>query len=149
MTRSYLCEIVKHEVSRSKHFTETLSLMLLNIDIEPITADFNTEKSDQIILAVTRIIQDAMRPIDIFARWGEFSFMLVLPREKSSYAVKLAKNIKQVIESAQISSDAHLHINATVTEVKSPEKGREAIDRLEKKMKASGSNRNSLRIAVT
>lgn len=149
MTKPYLCELLKHEVLSSKHFTEAISLMLLDIDIVPIAEELNTEQNDRVTQAVTKIIQDYMRPIDVFARWGEFSFMVVLPREKSEYAVELAKKIEHAIEAAKISSDIHLHITATVTEVKSPEKGQEAIDRLEKQIKEFRLNRKSLSIAVT
>ena len=148
LTKTYLCEFLQQELRRSHHFSEAMSLMMLDIEIVPVHGELSQEERDALVLSITRIIHEFLQPTDIFARWDEASFMLVLPRKDASQAVALGEQIEKAIEAAEISSDAHLHICASVTEVLATDKGRDAIQRLEKQVQKFKQNRKSLRIAV-
>lgn len=148
LTKNYLCEFLQQELRRSHHFSESMSLMMLDIEIIPVHDELSQEERDSLVLSITRIIHEFLQPTDIFARWEEASFMLVLPRKNASQTVELGERIQMAIEDADISSEAHLHISASVTEVQATDQGRDAIERLEKQMQKFKQTRRSLRIAV-
>ena len=148
LTKPYLCEIFQQEMNRSKHFSEHVSLMLLDIDIELLDEKVGKALNDEVIMAVTNIVKGLLRPTDIIARWDECRFMLMLPRADASNAVQLARKIEKAIESADITVHAHIHISATVTEVRPSDDRRAAVERLEEKLRVSRQNRKSLQISL-
>ena len=148
LTKSYLCEIVRQQVNDSHHYHDAMSLMLLDLNIAPLTAPDRIETHDQVIVAVTSIIREFLRPIDVLARWGDHSFMVVFPHEDSEYAGNVAKRIQQSIENRELARDVHLHIDVAVTRVRDSDMGRDAIDRLEERLNELKRNRKSLSMAV-
>ena len=131
LTKPFLCEILSQEIKRSQHFAENISLMLLDIAIEPLQGELTGDLSDQVIAEVTRIIRDHMQPTDVFARWDQCGFMVILPRADAEMAVKFGEIIRHAIESVEITSQVRLHINTAVTQIADQETSQEAIQRLE------------------
>ena len=84
LTKPFLCEIYQQEIKRSKHFSEPMSLMLLDIDIQPMDGEIDQDASDKIIVSITRTIKGLLQPTDILARWDECAFMVMLPRANAS-----------------------------------------------------------------
>jgi diguanylate cyclase (GGDEF)-like protein len=148
LTKSYLCEIVRQQVTDSHHYHEAMSLMLLDLDIVPLMTEKSVETHDRVIVAVTSIIREFLRPIDVLARWGDHSFMVVFPHEDSDFASNVAKRIQQSIENRELARDVNLHIDVAVTRVRDSDLGRDAIDRLEERLHELQRNRKSLSMAV-
>ena len=148
LTKPYLCEILQQEIKRSHFFDEKVSLMLLNIEVEPIDEELSGELQDSVILAITRVIKGYMRESDIFARWDRCAFMMVLPHSDTAYAIKTAQDIQAEIESADICTRAHLYINATVSEMNQGEKREDVLGRMEEQLDKNKKTRKSLRITV-
>jgi diguanylate cyclase (GGDEF)-like protein len=148
LTKSYLCEIFQQEVKRSQHFAEAVSLMLLDIHIQPIEGELNSELCDAVVTSITKTIKDLLRPTDVLARWEQCSFMLLLPKSDSEQAVELAKNIEHAIDKAEITDRAHVHITAAVTQIRENDKERDAIYRLEQKLFEANRNRKSLQVSL-
>ena len=150
LTKPYLCEIFQQEFKRSRFFSEPMSLMLLEINIDPIEgAHCDTRECEQVLRRITALIQENLRPTDVFARWGDKSFMILLPRTHSEQAVKLAEKLQRVLEEAELTDKAHLHISVTVTEARKSDGGRQALDRLEEQMEKLRQNRKSLQLSIT
>jgi diguanylate cyclase (GGDEF)-like protein len=148
LTKPFLCEIYQQEIKRSKHFSEPMSLMLLDIDIQPVDGEIDRDASDKIIVSITRTIKGLLQPTDILARWDECAFMVMLPRANSASALALAKTIEKAIESSVITAHARIDISATVTEVTENDDRKDAIDRLEKKLVESKKARKSLHVSL-
>ncbi len=147
LTRTYLCEMLKHEINRGRYFAESLSLMLIDIDIQS-TQELTQSHKDPIIRAITHEMNRHIQKADIFARWGESSFLVLMPRAREANALALAKQIQQSIEQLDFANDIYLHIYAAVTEVKLSEESRQVIDRLEDQLFRIKNNRKQLRISV-
>ncbi len=147
LTRTYLCEMLKHEINRGRYFAESLSLMLIDIDIQS-TQELTQSHKDPIIRAITHEMNRHIQKADIFARWGESSFLVLMPRAREANALALAKQIQQSIEQLDFANDIYLHIYAAVTEVKLSEESRQVIDRLEDQLVRIKNNRKQLRISV-
>ena len=150
LTKPYLCEIFQQEFKRSRYFSEPMSLMLLEINIDPIEeAHCDTRECEQVLRRITALIQETLRPTDVFARWGDKSFMVLLPRTHSEQAVKLAEKLQRVLEEAELTDKAHLHISVTVTEARKSDGGRQALDRLEEQMEKLRQSRKSLQLSIS
>jgi len=147
LTKPFLCEIFQQEIMRSKHFAEPMSLMLLDINIQPVDEEIGHTLSDKIIVTITRTIKGLLQPTDILARWDECTFMVMLPRAKVERAIELAKVIESSIETSELTSHAHIDISATVTEVLPSDERKDAIDRLELKLAESKKSRKSLQVS--
>ncbi|MDJ0833441.1 MAG: MMPL family transporter [Gammaproteobacteria bacterium] len=131
LTKPFLCEILSQEIKRSHHFAENISLMLLDIEIIPREGELTGELSDQVIAEVTRIIRDHMQPTDVFARWDQCGFMVILPRADAGKAVSFGETIRHAIETVEVSTQVRLHINTAVAQISDQETSQEAIQRLE------------------
>jgi len=147
LTRPYLCEMLKHEINRGRYFAESLSLMLIDIDIQS-SEEISQTRKDPIIRAITHEINQHIQKADIFARWDESSFMVLMPRAKESNALALAKKIEQSIESADFAEDIFLQIHAAVAEVKLAEDSELVISRLEEQLFKAKHSRKNLRVSV-
>ncbi len=147
LTRPYLCEMLKHEINRGRYFAESLSLMLVDIDIQT-SRELSQSLKDPIIRAITHEINKHIQKADIFARWGDSSFMVLMPRAKETNALALAEQIEQSIERLELAEDIFLHIHAAVTEVKLSEDSAQVIERLEEQLLRIKNRRKNLRISV-
>jgi|GEM_PF-7121462 diguanylate cyclase (GGDEF)-like protein len=148
LTKPFLCELLSQEVKRSRHFSESISLMLLDIDIKPLHDELASDFNDAVVMDTTKLIHQIIQPTDVLARWEKCSFIMLLPKTTSSAAIKLAEKIKITIENAEITRQAKIEINAAVTEVLPADKSQDAIARLEKSLLESRENRKSFRITV-
>lgn len=151
LTKPYLCEIFQQEMKRSKYFAETMSLILLNIDIQPLDKEIDSDLSnmkDVVVIAITKIISRLIQAPDVLARWEKCSFMLLLPKSSSADAYKLAQKIEDEIKFANITELAHIHINVAVTETMTTDQGQDAIIRLEKKLLEFKQSHNSAQISL-
>jgi diguanylate cyclase (GGDEF)-like protein len=148
LTRSYLCEIVHQHVTESHHYHDNMSLMLLELDIAPLMVRDQVRMHDEVIVAIASLIREYLRPIDVLARWGDHSFMVMFPHEDSEYAHDVARRIQLGIENREIARDVRLHINVAVTRVRESDMGRDAIDRLEERLAELQRSRKSLSVAV-
>ncbi|MCP4077611.1 MAG: MMPL family transporter [Gammaproteobacteria bacterium] len=149
LTKPFLCEMLNQAERRSKHFSESISLILLDIDIKPLHDELPVDLHDSIVLSITETIQKIIRPADVLARWATCSFMMLLPRTMSSDAVELAEKIKVTIDNAEITTKARVEINAVVTEVLNSDSGKGAIERLESNLLESKLHQNNFGISVT
>ena len=146
LTKPFLCEMLQHEVRRSKIFSESLALVLLDIEIQPLHEGFDSDLNDTVVMAVTNIVHQMIKPTDILARWDKCSFILLLPRADSSMAVKLAEDIALEVENAQVTSQAKIIISAAATDIFGQEEGSSLIARLEEKMVEIKESNEGLRI---
>lgn len=148
LTKPYLCEILQQEMKRSQHFSETMCLMRLDMEIVPIQESVSPTLMDSVTLAITKIIQGYMRETDVFARWDKCGFMLLLPRTDSGDAIKIARKIQSTIEVADICTRVHLFMNATVTEIVDGDNREKILTRMEQQLNKSKQNRKSLSVSI-
>lgn len=148
LTRPYLCEIFQQEFKRSQYFREPMSLMLLNIDIQPIDNSHKLDLNNVVVTSVTGIIKGLIEAPDVLARWDKCSFMLLLPNASLKDAHKQAKRIEDAVKEAEITDLAHIHINVAVTETLTTDHGQDAINRLENKLLDFKQSHNSTKISL-
>jgi diguanylate cyclase (GGDEF)-like protein len=82
--------VLNAQVTRSRRYTNPLSLAVVEIDAEL----EETETTSEIILAVSRYLRDRLRWVDLIARWSDGQFMLILPETNAADARNILTKIK-------------------------------------------------------
>ncbi len=85
-------------VAISKRYHTPLSLIIFDLDnLKFINDNYGHLVGDQILIVVTKIIQNAIRETDLLARWGGDEFMLLLTNTGEDDAIQLAQRIRKLI----------------------------------------------------
>ena len=117
MTKEFFCEQLNLELARCRRFDENLSAIVLDIELNGLNdARRAVHLSEAATARITRLIQGQSRSVDIFARWDEFCFAIVLPRTRSREAIRITDRIKRIIEDADLPDVGRAHIRAVVAE---------------------------------
>lgn len=91
-----LYQSLEPQVSRSRRYNNLLSILIMRIDnLEDITRDFGYEKSNQLLQAISEILNDQMRWADSIGRLSENEFMLIMPETPQDIAGHLADKIRE------------------------------------------------------
>jgi hypothetical protein len=117
MTKGFFCEQLQLELARCRRFHEKLSAIVLDIELVGFEDDQSRARlSEAATASITRLIQQQSRSVDIFARWDEFCFAIVLPRTHPSEAIRITDRIKEIIEDTDLPDIGRAHIRAVVAE---------------------------------
>lgn len=100
----WMKSMLDRQVMRSATDQVPLSLMLFDIDqFMSFHADFGEEVANQALYTIAQLLVENVRPTDLYARYQEDKFLVVLPDTDMEGAKMLAKRIQDVIKETQIS----------------------------------------------
>lgn len=148
VTKPFLYEHLQLEIERSRRYTESLSLILLDIDMERDGLFGSLQLGELGIKAITRAIAEQTRSVDVFARWDESRFVVVMPRTSSALAVGITERMKRVIEETHIDGVGRLHINAAVTQSQGDDDVDELLQKIELQLDEMKGRGRSLSFSV-
>jgi diguanylate cyclase (GGDEF)-like protein len=132
LTKPFLCEFLKQELKRSKARRTPVSLVLLRFNISSIDDSSFETIHDSIVYSVSRLIYAQLRDADIFARWDECGFMLMLPETDADGALQRVNALRQEIQSNElIEHRIRIDVDAVLAQAKPGERSQELIERLE------------------
>lgn len=102
----YLLVLAEHEFTRAQRYKRPLSLVMLSLDnLEKISEIYGEDVVDKAFGAVVDYCRKNVRFVDIFGRYGDGEFLLLLPEAKSKAAEKMAERIRQHVVETPIPSD--------------------------------------------
>ncbi len=105
-----------HAVQNAKRYREPLSLIMFDIDFfKKINDDFGHNIGDIVLQHVAKTISERLRSADIFARWGGEEFMVLLPKSDYDDAMKLAEDLRSVVENESFETIGYITISFGVT----------------------------------
>lgn len=143
--RRFMNQKLEEEISKYKRYKTPFSLLLIDIDyFKKINDTYGHDKGDLIIKQISSLIQQNIRNTDISARWGGEEFLILAPNSDLNGALKLANNLKELIENAQFEVKQKITISAGVSvfeENLNQEKLLKLADNALYKAKGSGRNR--------
>lgn len=91
----YFQQRLEEEIARAARFGHELSLIMLDIDD---FKDFNDrylhQRGDKVLQAVSHIVRENLRDIDVAARYGGEEFVVVLPETDVEGAAAVAERIR-------------------------------------------------------
>jgi diguanylate cyclase (GGDEF)-like protein len=111
----YLHQRLDEELERAARFGHQLSVIMLDIDdFKQFNDRYGHPKGDMVLRAVSTIVTQNLREIDVAARYGGEEFVLVLPETDLAGAAAVAERIR-----VSMAEYPHLSIpgdNETVTQ---------------------------------
>lgn len=97
--RQKLDEVLDNEIHRSNRSTSTFSLIILDLDrFKSVNDTYGHQAGDEVLIEVSKILQESSRKTDIIGRWGGEEFMIICPETGGKGGEKLAEKIRRNIE---------------------------------------------------
>ena len=102
--RRYFDEYSEKEWKRAQRDKNPFSVIMIDLDsFKPYNDTYGHQQGDACLKKVAGVIKGAMkRPADLAARYGGEEFVLILPDTDEDGALKLAKKLRQEVESLKI-----------------------------------------------
>ncbi|MFH1230989.1 MAG: GGDEF domain-containing protein [Planctomycetota bacterium] len=94
----YIKERLDNELKRAHQFNQPLAILIIDIDnFKKYNDSYGHLMGNNCLQAVSRLIKESIRNIDIPARYGGEEFLVILPCTKSNEAIKIAEKVRQHI----------------------------------------------------
>jgi diguanylate cyclase (GGDEF)-like protein len=95
------------ELERQKRYPSPLSLLMIDIDYFKHYNDTNGHLAgDEVLKAVSMLIQQGVRHSDIVARYGGEEFSAILMNSGKDYATEIAERVRRNVAEARLHNEA-------------------------------------------
>jgi diguanylate cyclase (GGDEF)-like protein len=92
-------EKLTEELKRLNRFSETISLMLVDIDFfKRINDTYGHPVGDLVLKNVSKVVRQTIRDIDIPARYGGEEFAIILPGTDETAAENIAERLRKAVQ---------------------------------------------------
>ena len=109
-----LLTLLEKEIERARRYSETISLLLLDLDdFKQVNDVFGHQKGDEVLVQLADIIRETIRTMDIAGRYGGEEFALILPETDMAAAVQSAERLRATV-ATRLRQDVQLTISAGV-----------------------------------
>jgi diguanylate cyclase (GGDEF)-like protein len=113
--RRYFHDIAQRELARVAGGEGTVSLIMFDLDhFKQVNDRFGHETGDKVLNDVVNAVQQTVRPMDLFGRFGGEEFLILLPDTPQAIAVEVAERIRKKVEGMQCEHHGH-NIRVTVS----------------------------------
>lgn len=97
--RSKVLGVIESEWARSIRYHSPVSLIMFDIDgLQAFNESHGYDVGDEIMLAITGVIEKNIRTTDLLGRFGDDEFILVVPTTNNEQAAWLADKLSHVIK---------------------------------------------------
>ena len=111
--RRFLRKRLEEELSRAKRSQSALSVVLLDLDhFKNINDTHGHNVGDEVLCAVSEVLQSGLRQGDVVGRWGGEEFMAILPNSDVAAARITSERLRKAVEKLDLS---HIHEALKVT----------------------------------
>jgi len=147
--RSKFNEVFELEVQTAKANNHHLSFAIFDIDFFKKVNDTHGHIiGDETLITFAKTIQDNIREVDTFARWGGEEFVLAMSGTDSQTAFKVVDNLRQIIEKTHFKVVEHITCSVGLTAVNPEDKIDDILIRADEALyeaKESGRNKVCLK----
>ena len=137
-------EALSSELEVAKRYGNTFSLIMFDIDHFKQFNDQNGHSfGDKVLKAIANLVQESVREVDVFARWGGEEFVILLPQTHCQEASALAERLRTLIYKESLKKEMDLTCSFGVTSFLSQDDQElimERVDRALYKAKEGGRN---------
>lgn len=139
-------ELLNREVERSKRYKTGLSIIMCDIDhFKKINDTFGHDVGDNALKVFSNKINENIREVDMFARWGGEEFMILMPNVNIEGASSLAEKLRRIIEATEVKKITSFTASFGVTDLNEDDTTESFIKRVDEAMyKAKESGRNKV-----
>ena len=97
-------EVLASEIDRAARFSSPLSLILFDIDhFKRVNDTFGHQTGDRVLAQLAVTVDNTIRTIDLFARWGGEEFVVLLPGSDLNAGRLLAEKLRILLEKQSFS----------------------------------------------
>ncbi len=108
LNRRYLHERLKDELARSARHGHNFGLLMVDIDgFKQCNDTLGHPAGDKVLRAVADTLANAVRSIDIVARYGGDEFMIILPETVKSVAIDIAERIRNNVSQKAVQGNGN------------------------------------------
>ena len=110
LNRRGLDEAFAREVARAKRYGRPLCIALLDVDdFKQVNDSHGHGVGDEVLVHLTRVVRETVRPNDVVARYGGEEFLLILPETTVTEAMPVMKRIQR-----ELTKRIYLHNNEKI-----------------------------------
>lgn len=92
-------ELFALESERSRRFSQPLSLILIDIDhFKSVNDTHGHDIGDAVLVQLAVTVQENIRKIDVFARWGGEEFLVLCPSTDRDNVLEFAEKLRAAVE---------------------------------------------------
>lgn len=104
--------VLVSEVARAKRYGTPLALVMYDIDyFKRVNDNFGHDVGDYVLQALTRLVKQNIRSVDVVARWGGEEFMILMPQADMPAAVAAAEKLRMAIADYRFDKVEHLTVS--------------------------------------
>ena len=110
INRRAMHRFLQNEIARFERTGSTFSLVLVDIDhFKNINDQFGHDIGDDVLIALSKAFESAVREQDIVSRWGGEEFLILLPGTAQDDAFVQAKRLRQLLDSDALQFERYPH----------------------------------------
>lgn len=114
--RRYFMEQAELELSRSVRYSNSLSVLMMDIDFfKRINDSYGHKIGDAVLKKLAEICRETLREVDIIGRIGGEEFAVLLPETGTVEAAEAAERLRQSLANAQVPLENNLFLQFTVS----------------------------------
>ena len=127
----------------------TFSVALMDLDyFKQVNDTYGHLCGDEVLKGFARLVEEGIRDIDTFARWGGEEFMLLMPETDAKGAQILAERLRARIEERRFEGPGQVTASIGVAEYRSGESGEALTARADEALyRAKSGGRNRVEVA--
>jgi diguanylate cyclase (GGDEF)-like protein len=101
--RRHLVEELEREMQALRRYYSGFSIISFDIDhFKAINDNFGHQIGDAVLKGLTQLVQDGLREIDVFGRWGGEEFLCILPNTPFDEALLCAERLRRQLSVARL-----------------------------------------------
>lgn len=143
--RRRIDEFLRMEIEIAKRHSQTLSLILVDIDhFKSVNDTYGHQTGDAVLSQTTKIISGNLRKSDIFGRWGGEEFIIICPQTNSEEAFVISEKLRTAVENHKFDTVGNKTICLGIAELNEGDDEKLIIEKADKALyeaKESGRNR--------
>jgi len=116
INRRHFQDVAQRELMRLGRHGNSASLILFDLDhFKRVNDRFGHEAGDLVLKKVARAVQEVMRPMDMFGRYGGEEFLVLLPDTRTENAMEIAERMrKRVEETYSLYRGREIHVTISI-----------------------------------
>lgn len=120
--RRHFQQVIAAEIKQALRYGQQLSLLLFDLDhFKSINDRHGHQVGDQVLVALTRLLQRNLRSTDVLARWGGEEFAVVMPHCGANEAASLAEKLRALIAGWEFTDVGCVTVSCGLAEYQPPE----------------------------
>jgi diguanylate cyclase (GGDEF)-like protein/hemerythrin-like metal-binding protein len=147
--RRRLEECVRVEIDRLDRHQHPVSLLIIDIDFfKAINDQKGHQVGDQVLLALSLLLQKRLRSADSLARWGGEEFVVLCPNTRRTAAAVLGERLRAEIAAQTFPAAIQLSVSIGIAECRPGECWEQWFERADEALyRAKNGGRNQIQLA--